>query len=199
MIDGYRLAAARADEVPALAAVERAAATRFPLSLLPAPMRDDTLPLPLLEAAQREGRLWVARDPAGTVAGFACACREGEAALLAEIDVHPAHGRRGIGRALLDTVIDWAQQAGAPALYLTTFQAFGPGMALYRRGGFSPLANEDMPGFVADILAAEAAAGLAGRVAMVRMLTPRPAPASVQHGEGSPEKKGPASAGPDCP
>ena len=184
MIDGYRLAPAQPDEVPALAAVERAAASRFPLSLLPVPLRGDTLPLPQLEAAQREGRLWVARDPAGTVVGFACARREGKAALLAEIDVHPAHGRRGIGSGLLDAVIDWAQQAGAPALYLTTFQAFGPGMALYRRGGFLPLADKDIPGFIADILAAEAEAGLAGRVAMVRMLAPRHASASAQHGDG---------------
>lgn len=89
-----RLAAA--DELPRLADIELAAAALIPDADLPALLRLVSTPEPVLAAAQREARLWVAeRD--GELAGFALASRNGEYAYLDEMDVHPDHGRRGVG------------------------------------------------------------------------------------------------------
>ena len=53
--------------------------------------------------------------------GFALVEVLGGIALLAELDVLPALGRRGIGRRLIAAARDWAEARGHDALYLTTF------------------------------------------------------------------------------
>ncbi|MCY1269862.1 ribosomal-protein-alanine acetyltransferase [compost metagenome] len=162
----YRIDTARADELPLLAPIERAAATRFPVELLPAELREHSLAMATLRAAQQDGRLWLARDAQGTPVGFACVEVVAAHALLAELDVHPEHGRRGLGAALLQAAVDWAAGRGLPALYLTTFRDFAPSAALYRKRGFVPLTAVDTPAFLATRLAEEDASGLGGRVAM---------------------------------
>ena len=42
---------------------------------------------------------------------------------LEEIDVHPSHGRRGLGTALVREVCEWATHCGYVMLTLTTFRA----------------------------------------------------------------------------
>ncbi len=73
-----RLAAA--NEVPRLADIELAAAALFPDADLPALLRLVSTPEPVLAAAQREARLWVA-ERNGELAGFALASPNGEYAL----------------------------------------------------------------------------------------------------------------------
>jgi GNAT superfamily N-acetyltransferase len=59
---------------------------------------------------------------------------------LEEINVHPDHGRRGIGRALVLEVARWARTAGATVLGLTTFRDVAWNAPFYRRLGFRELA-----------------------------------------------------------
>ena len=61
--------------------------------------------------AQRQEMLWVAVAPDSQVLGFALARLIDGEPHLEEIDVHPDHGRRGIGAALVRTVIEWARAA----------------------------------------------------------------------------------------
>lgn len=151
-------------DVPALADVERAAASLLPPELLPPGLRSAVLPVDVLVEAQEQGRLWVARSDAQDPVGFALATVVGRHALLSEIDVHPNHGGRGIGRSLLSTVIEWARGRGCDALYLTTFRNFSRSAALYRRAGF--VAAVDTPAFLVATLEHETALGLRDRVAM---------------------------------
>ncbi|MGY2485958.1 GNAT family N-acetyltransferase [Cupriavidus sp. CP313] len=162
-----RLAAA--DEVPRLADIELAAAALFPDADLPALLRLVSTPEPVLAAAQREARLWVAeRD--GELAGFALASRNREYAYLDEMDVHPDHGRRGIGRALVGAVQGWARAGGSHSLNLTTFAHLPWNAPFYASLGFRQLRDDELCPLLADALAAQRAAGLRQRVAMRQVL-----------------------------
>ena len=50
--------------------------------------------------------------------------------------VAPSHRRRGIGRALLETAVDWARGAGIAKLELHVFPWNEPAIALYESFGF---------------------------------------------------------------
>jgi GNAT superfamily N-acetyltransferase len=92
---------------------------------------------------------------------------------LEEIGVHPRHGRRGIGAALVRAACDWARRSGYPALTLTTFRAVPFNMPFYATLGFEEVgAGELRPELVA-VVRDEAARGLATerRVVMRRRLT----------------------------
>jgi 4-diphosphocytidyl-2-C-methyl-D-erythritol kinase len=82
------------------------------------------IPPELLDVAIARGLVWVAHD-AGTPVGFVWLDDTmGEGAIdIAEIDVLPPHGRRGIGAALLEHACAWARAA------------------VYRRVGLGPLAD----------------------------------------------------------
>lgn len=58
---------------------------------------------------------------------------------LEEIDVHPAHGRRGVGSALVRTVCEWATRSGFRDITLTTFRDVAWNMPFYARLGFAEL------------------------------------------------------------
>lgn len=77
-----------------------------------------------------------------------------------QVSVDPAYARRGIGRALLEHVAEWAHGRGAQALTLTTFTEVAWNGPYYKRCGFGVLADDELtPGLVA-IRKAEAAHGL---------------------------------------
>jgi GNAT superfamily N-acetyltransferase len=126
----------RTQDVAALPDIERAAASRFVGWPVPPHVLEEQTPIHELAAAQREGRLWVARTHAGVVVGFALVDRVGGQPHLEEMDVHPSHGRRGIGRRLLAAVQAWAGAAGYSALTLTTFRDVPWNAPFYARCGF---------------------------------------------------------------
>ncbi len=167
----YPIRPARVDDVPALAGVERAAATMFgPYGL--AELFSETSEVAKLEAAARDGRLWVATSFDGTVVGFALAAVVGGVAHLDELDVHPDHGRRGVGRALIDTVIRWARAHGHRALTLNTMRDVPWNAPYYERLGFVILSDDALPPALAELRRLEVEHGLPGerRVSMRRAL-----------------------------
>src|SRR5689334_18785731 len=94
----YAIRLARADELEGLRDVELAAGMLFADIGLQEVAASDPLPFDFLQAQQRAGLVWVAADASDLVVGFAAASEIEEAIYLEEISVHPAHGRRGIGR-----------------------------------------------------------------------------------------------------
>jgi GNAT superfamily N-acetyltransferase len=167
----YPIRPARVEDVPALGDVERAAATLFaPYGL--AELFSETSAPEKLEDAARDGRLWVATDAAGTVVGFALAALVGGTAHLDELDVHPAHGRRGVGRALIDAVIAWARAHGHRALTLNTMRDVPWNAPYYERLGFVILPDDALPPALAELRRREVEHGLPGerRVSMRRAL-----------------------------
>jgi GNAT superfamily N-acetyltransferase len=163
---------ARPRDVPALPAIELAAA-RLLEGLVPAALMEETTDVDDLAAAQAAGHLWVALVDDGPV-GFAhIALRDDGVPHLEEIDVHPAHGRRGLGTGLVRAVCEWAAANGHRELTLTTFRDVAWNAPFYARLGFSIVERADWPPAIAAIVAGEAARGLdpATRVVM-RYRTP---------------------------
>jgi len=164
---------ARPADLARLPEIERAAGSLFDPSLLPAELRDDVFSVEEHRAACDAGLLWVARV-SDRVVGFALVELVDGRPHLEEIDVHPAHGRRGIGRALMTAVIEWARTAGHPWITLTTFRDVPWNAPFYAKLGFRVLAAAELSAGVRAIVAAETARGLDPdrRVVMRRDLPP---------------------------
>ena len=128
---------ARREDLAAISAVERAAGQlllewRDRLTL------DDGEPTPdaELRSAIDRGDIFVAVDEEDAPIGFAHLETVDGQAHLAEIDVDPAHGRKGIGRAMLEHVARAARERGYVALTLTTFREVPWNRPFYESAGF---------------------------------------------------------------
>lgn len=85
------------------------------------------------------GQVWAALDEGGRAVGFVgVAVEDGEAA-IAEIDVLPSHGRRGIGSALLEHACAWAAESGYPSMVLGTLADVPWNAPFYARHGFEAI------------------------------------------------------------
>lgn len=169
--DRYTIRAARPDDLPLLPAIERAAASQFRATAF-AFIADFPLASPALDLGHE--RVWVAVDADDRPIGFAVAHPLDGAIYLHELDVHPDHGRRGIGRRLVAAVAAWGRENGAAAVTLATFRDIPWNGPYYARLGFHPLADDELGPGLRAIRQAEADAGLpaAERTCMRLDLTP---------------------------
>lgn len=92
---------------------------------------------------------WVARPdegerPCGVVlANFNWSLKfGGEALWIEELYVTPDYRRHGIGRALVDLVVDFAEERGFRGIDLEAYQGNAPASILYRTMGFHRLGRE---------------------------------------------------------
>jgi ribosomal protein S18 acetylase RimI-like enzyme len=77
---------------------------------------------------------------------------EPDAAHLEELDVHPDHGRRGLGTRLVREVCAWAAARGHHAVTLTTFRDVPWNMPFYERLGFEEIPMSELtPGLRAVV------------------------------------------------
>lgn len=131
-----RIVSASPAHVPLLADIERSAATLF-RDAVPAELLEHVTPESDFLNAQKEGRLWVALGPNDEPVGFARAVVAGTRVHLAELDVLPTHGRRGIGTALVRAVEDWADSGEFSEITLTTYRDLPWNAPFYARLGFT--------------------------------------------------------------
>lgn len=172
---------ARPEDPPILASIELAAA-RLLADHAPESVLAETTSHVEFEDARRHGHLWVARANDVPV-GFAhVKVLEPNVAHLEEIDVHPDHGRRGVGARLVSAVCDWAAREEYASVTLTTFRDVPWNMPFYERVGFRLISPEELSSALRSILDDEARRGLdpARRVAMKRAVGARLAAASLE-------------------
>jgi GNAT superfamily N-acetyltransferase len=163
----YRIASAAFEDVSALAAIELAAAAML-RDHAPASVLAETTPLADLDIACAAGRLWVAYADTAPV-GFAFVeMLAPDAPHLEEVDVHPSHGRRGLGTALVRAACVWTTVVGHEAITLTTFRAVPWNAPFYARLGFEELPPAAWSPGLAAVVDGETASGLdpAARVVM---------------------------------
>ena len=171
---GYQIRAARIEELPLLAEIEQSAASLFldtPYAWL---ANAESLPLEFVQQQFQTGLVWVAVDLDETVVGYAIAREVDRTLYLQQIDVLPAHGRRGIGAALVNAIYERGKQQGYSICSLSTFQDIPWNAPFYAKLGFSPVEEAELtPGFQ-QIRFNELAAGLpmADRIIMYRRLQP---------------------------
>ena len=90
---------------------------------------------------ERHARFRVARSPNGALLGYIVAwflLDEGEIANLAVV---PGGRRRGVARALLETIIEEAREARVSRLFLEVRDSNAAARALYVSRGFVPIAR----------------------------------------------------------
>ncbi len=172
-MNGYHIRAARAEDLAALPDIEREAAARFAPYGLVEPLSNILTPIELLYEGVKADRLWVAVNEADRPVGFALASVIGGNAHLDELDVHPTHGERGLGTALVEAVCNWAKASGFSALTLTTLCHIPWNAPWYQRLGFRILEEAELTTALRALLCEEIQRGLPAkqRVAMRRELS----------------------------
>jgi transcriptional regulator with GAF, ATPase, and Fis domain/GNAT superfamily N-acetyltransferase len=163
----YTVTTARPRDLPLLADVELAAA-RLLAGHAPESVLAETTSQDDLREAQCHGHLWVALADDVPV-GFAhVKVLEPSVAHLEEMDVHPEHGRRGLGTRLVLAVSAWAAAHQFEWVTLTTFRDVPWNMPLYSRLGFEVIPPEKLSPAMRDVLDDESRRGLDStrRVAM---------------------------------
>lgn len=159
MTPSYVITTARLRDLTELPSIELAAATLFD-GHVPSSIPMVTASETELAHAQAKGLLWVALADDVAV-GFACVkVLEPSFAHLEELDVHPTHGRRGLGRRLVMAVCDWAAAAGYEAVTLTTFRDPPWNMPFYASLGFTVLSSDTITAALAAKFDEEAGRGL---------------------------------------
>ena len=153
-IIGCAIRLARASELEELQEIERAAGALFAQIGLPEVAESEPLPLDFLEEQQEAELVWVA-EAEGPLAGFMVATELEGTCYLEEISVHPAYGRQGIGKSLIEFLCGWARNNGYQAITLSTFQDVPWNAPYYLRLGFRMLDTEEMSLELKELLAEE--------------------------------------------
>src|SRR5262249_27528166 len=139
----YSIVRARPEHLSELTKIELAAA-RLLSGHAPESVLCETTGHEKFQKALRSGHLWVALV-AGAPVGFALvAIIDASTAHLEEIDVLPAHGRRGLGTRLVEEVCRWAASAGHGSVTLTTFRDVPWNMPFYQRLGFRVIPDPEL-------------------------------------------------------
>jgi putative acetyltransferase len=155
----YTITAARPTDLPLLPAIELAAA-RLLAGHAPESVLAEVTSQETLTRAQSLGQLWVALAGDAPV-GFAhVELFEPRTAHLRELDVHPEHGRRGLGRRLVLAVCEWAATRGFAAVTLTTFRDVPWNMPFYSRLGFEVIPSDSLTPALRAVVESEARRGL---------------------------------------
>ncbi len=117
-------------------------------------------------------RALVATGPFDEPAGFALTETLGRVEWMCELSVHPDHGRRGIGGALVEAVAEAARLCGSSHVGLSTFRAVPFNAPFYVRCGFAELPLAEASPRLARRFHAEVPAGVdpRERVLMLRTL-----------------------------
>jgi GNAT superfamily N-acetyltransferase len=185
---------ARWDDIAVMRALEIDAGRRFADVGLTQIAADDPFSVAELSAYIAAGAAWVAVpvsgqhgggddvDDRGSGSGGGGGAALGYAAAsvldghghLDQVSVGERQGRRGVGRALVETVCAWAAAQGFDAVTLTTFRDVAWNAPLYARWGFATLDEHQLGPELSALRRAERARGLdlVPRVAMRRLLGP---------------------------
>ena len=155
----YEIAMARPKDLPMLPSIELAAARLLsghaPESVLSeATSQDD------FERSRNQGHLWVALSDDVPVGFAQVEILEPRVAHLDEIDVHPDHGRRGIGTRLVEAVCEWAALNAYRSVTLATFRDVRWNMPFYSKLGFEVIPRESLSPALRLVVDDEARRGL---------------------------------------
>lgn len=144
----FHIQRAQLEQVDALCAIERAAVELFRGHRAWPSYRNVSVPPEVLREAIARGLVWVAVIGSGEPVGFIWLDAEegGSAIGVAEMDVLPSHGQRGIGAALLEHACGWARMAGYHRVDLGTLADVPWNAPFYAKYGFE-VVDKNRPEF----------------------------------------------------
>lgn len=167
MDPSYRIRKARTADFPQLREIERVASSAFERVGLGGVTSGDATSIADFVACAQHDLLWVAADAGDGPVGFAFVEIVGGLPHLDELDVHPDHGRRGIGAQLVHAVLDWARSVDFPAVTLTTFRDVPWNRPFYERLGFVVVDEAEQTPELRALVQAEARRGLPPAIRVV--------------------------------
>ncbi|MEN0079122.1 MAG: GNAT family N-acetyltransferase, partial [Pseudomonadota bacterium] len=100
--------------------------------------------------------VFVVREEAAEPVGFTLTSLRGGALYLDQISVHPGHGQKGLGRALMERVFEDARQRRFKYIILSTFRDVAWNGPFYRSLGFHELKRGELSDWMLDLEAAQA-------------------------------------------
>ncbi|MEM6652153.1 MAG: GNAT family N-acetyltransferase [Pseudomonadota bacterium] len=152
LIDGYAIRTARLEDIPALIAVDKAASALFaPTGLLTPEALQDHVPEDVFEAEIPMGNVFVADDDRRSPVGFALVRPRGNGLYLDQVSVHPHHGQKGIGRALVIRIITEAEARRLPHVSLSTFRTVPWNGPFYGSMGFREIPPAKLDPYMREI------------------------------------------------
>lgn len=165
----YPIIRARSEDVQQLPGIELAAA-KLLRGHASEEFLDEVTSDAVLRGAQEQGLLWVVLAGDRPVGFAQVDLLEPGVAHLRELDVHPAHGRQGLGTRLVNEVCRWAEGQDYGAVTLTTFRDVPWNAPFYAKLGFEEVPVLELTPVVRSLLEDEARRGLdpERRVAMRR-------------------------------
>ncbi len=176
---GYEILPSEVSDLGSLEAIEKAASQMLVEQGIPSSELESGVAIHRFEQARRSGLLWVARTDGGTPVGFALVELAGSQPHLAELDVHPDHARKGLGRALVSTAWWSLLRAGFAQLSLTTYRDIPWNAPFYSRLGFQEVSEDVLSDALAEIVDDEMRAGLDVERRVVMVLLESHAPTSL--------------------
>ncbi|MEU7040589.1 GNAT family N-acetyltransferase [Streptomyces varsoviensis] len=159
-METHRIRPCFAGDLAVLQDIERAGGLAFHGVGMPE-IADDAPPsLDDLARYQEDGRAWVALDERERPRAYLLVDLVDGAAHIEQVTVHPDLARRGVGRALIEHVAEWAAGRGLRALTLTTFSDVPWNAPYYARCGFRALTDDELTPGLRAIRRHEAEHGL---------------------------------------
>lgn len=148
-----------ADELGVLPAIERRAGELLKGHEAYPVFAGHGLDLPTLQDGLERGQLWVVDAAEGGIAGYLLAGELCGDFHVLQMDVDPAHARRGHGRALLRHALAQARADGHAAAVLTTLSDVPWNAAFYASEGFVEVPEAEWSEGLRAVMAEEAALG----------------------------------------
>jgi len=164
----YRLRQARAEEDVLLPAIEERAGRLFGTSAHPEVVGHASMTPQMVAAHRLQGLCFVMADEHDRPVGFAACGQLDDALHLYELNVEPAHGKKGLGRALVEAVCAQARIRGLRAVTLSTFTDVPWNAPFYRHAGFRILPPQSWTPALHFVAGHERAMGLTSRCIMAR-------------------------------
>ena len=160
MDPAYSIRPARRRELAALPEIERLAAALFGPFNLAELFARDVISVELLQEHQRMGQVWVAAGDDDLPVGFAIVSELGGNAHLDGLNVHPDHGRRGVGTSLVKAVCAWAWSASYHAITLSTMRNVPWNAPFYEKLGFQVIRDNEITETLLELVRVERQAGM---------------------------------------
>ncbi len=150
--EGYSITTGMPDDIPALIAVDKAASALFaPTGLINPDALEDHVPASVFESEMPQDNVFVARNQHGWAVGFALVRPRGSGLYLDQVSVHPDHGQKGIGRALVIRVLTEAEQRKLPHVSLSTFRDLPWNGPFYASMGFKEIPHDKLEVYMREI------------------------------------------------
>jgi len=156
LAEGYSITSANLDDIAALISIDKAASALFaPTGLLDESALGDHVPAEVFEQEIPAGNVFVVQNIHGWAIGFALIRLRGTGLYLDQVSVHPDHGQKGLGRALIVRVLTEAEFRKLPHVSLSTFRDVPWNGPFYASMGFKEIPREKLEPYMIEIETAQ--------------------------------------------